>query len=63
MGSWGRQDAQKGGSWRTRQARWQQPADQMVPHFHADKPGGTTGERERPHNPGFQHGEIKPQNL
>ena len=34
-----------------------------VPHLHEDKPGGTNGERDRPHNPGFQHGEIKPQNL
>ena len=25
--------------------------------------GGTTGERDRPFNPGFQHGEIKPQTL
>ena len=28
-----------------------------------DKLGGTTGEQERQHNPGFKHGEIKPQNL
>ena len=33
-----------------------------IPHVHADKLGGTTGEGDRPHNPGFQHGEIKPQN-
>ena len=29
----------------------------------SDKPGETTGEQDRPHNLGFQHGEIKPQNL
>ena len=33
------------------------------PHLCADKPGGTTGEPDRPHDPGFQCGEIKPQNL
>ena len=38
-------------------------ADQAVPHLRADKPGGTTGEQDRPHNPGFQRGEIKPQSL
>ena len=27
------------------------------------KRGGATGEQDRPHNPGFQCGEIKPQNL
>ena len=37
--------------------------DQAVPHLCADKPGGRTGERDRLHNPGYQHGEIKPQNL
>ena len=36
-------------------------ADTVVPHSHIDKPGGTAGERNRPHNPGLQHGEIKPQ--
>ena len=35
--------------------RWQL-ADQAIPHLHADKPGGTTGEQDRPHNPGFQWG-------
>ena len=35
----------------------------MVPHLCADKPGGTTGEQDRPCNPGLQSGEIKPQNL
>ena len=38
-------------------------ADQEAPHLHADKLGGTTGEQDRPHNPGFQFREIKPQNL
>ena len=28
-----------------------------------DKPGGTTGEQDRPHNQGFQRGKRKPQNL
>ena len=29
------------------------------PHLRADKPGRTTGEQDRPQNPGFQQGEIK----
>ena len=37
--------------------------EQAVPCSSADKPGGTTGEQDRPHNPGFQWGEIKPQPL
>ena len=37
--------------------------DWAVPYLHADKLGGTTGERDRPHNPGFQYREIKPPNL
>ena len=41
----------------------QQLVDQAVPHLHADKPGGTTGEPDRLNNPGLQRGEIKPQNL
>ena len=28
-----------------------------------DKLGGTTGERDRLPNPGFQHREMKPQNI
>ena len=51
-------------------ARWQledqareQLAKQVVPHLLVDKPGETTGERGRLSNPGFQHREIKPQNL
>ena len=43
-------------------AKWQL-VDWAVPHFRADKQGGTTGARDRPHNPGFQCREIKPQNL
>ena len=35
----------------------------VVPHLHEDKLGGTTGEQDTPCNPGFQHREIKPQNL
>ena len=38
-------------------------ADQVVPHSHVDKLGRTTGEQDKPRNPGFQHREIKPQNL
>ena len=30
-------------------------ADQVVLHLHVDKPGGTTGEQDRPCNPGIQH--------
>ena len=29
-----------------------------IPYVHADKPGGTTREQDRPHNPGLQQGEI-----
>ena len=43
-------------------ARWWL-ADQVVPHLHADKLGGTTGERDRPRNPGFQLRKRKPQLL
>ena len=38
-------------------------AEWEVPHLYEDKPGGTTGHRDRPHNPGFQCGEIKPQSF
>ena len=38
-------------------------ADRAVPHAYADKPGGTTWERDRPHKPGFRRREIKSQNL
>ena len=35
----------------------------VVPHLHVDKPRGTTGKRDRLSNPGFDYGEIKPENL
>ena len=54
------EDAQQGGNWRTGWVRWWL-ADWVVPHLHADKPGGTTGEQDRLYNPGFQYREIKPQ--
>ena len=44
--------AEMGSSWRTRCTR-QQLADQTAPHLRGDKPGGTTGEQDRPHNPRF----------
>ena len=28
-------------------------AEPAVPHLHVDKPGGITGEPDRPHNPGL----------
>ena len=34
-----------------------------VPHSCVDKLKGTTGERDRLYNSGFQRGEIKPRNL
>ena len=37
--------------------------EQVVPHSHADKLGGTAKEQDRLSHPGFQRGEIKPQNL
>ena len=40
-----------------------QLVDWVVSHSHTDKPGGITGEQDRPRNPGFQYREIKPQNL
>ena len=59
MGRRGR-DRQPG--WRGLKAR-QWLEDWAVPHSHADKPGGTTREWDRPQNLGFQHREIKPQSL
>ena len=56
MGSQGGENVRQGSSWQTGQARWWLP-DQTVPHSHVDKLGGTTGELDRPHNPGFQHRE------
>ena len=48
--------------WLVDPARWR-IEDWVVPHSRADKLEGINGERNRPHNPGFQLGEIKPQNL
>ena len=51
---------QTGRRGRGRQAGWrglitrQRLADWVAPHSCAEKPGGTTGERDRPHNPGLQ---------
>ena len=53
-------DGQPG--WRGLMARWWL-AEQVVPHLCAHKQGGTTGERDRLCNAGFQSEEIKPQNL
>ena len=58
MGSQGKEDAWQGGSWRTEVGElvyggleWAQGlVDQVVPHSHVDKPGGTTREQDRPHN-------------
>ena len=36
-------------------------ADRAVSHLRVDKPGGTTGEQDKPRNPGFKLREIKPQ--
>ena len=63
MGSQDGEDLLQGGSWRTRVHKAERMAEQVVPHLCADKPKGTTGEQDRPSNPGFQCGEIKPQNL
>ena len=52
-GSWGREDAQQSGGWRT----WvdeEMLAERALPHLHADKLEGTTGEQDRPLNTGFQ---------
>ena len=40
-----------------------QLVEQLVPLLCEDILGGTTGEQDRPHNPGFWYREIKPQNL
>ena len=42
--------------------RWQL-MEQVVPHLCVDKPGGITGEGDRPHKPVLQFRDIKPQNL
>ena len=56
------EDVWQDACWRTRWVR-QWLVDEAVPHLCVDKLGGTTGEQNRPCNPGFHHGEIKPQNL
>ena len=38
-------------------------ADPLAPHSRIDKPGATTGERDRLCNPGLQFREIKPQSF
>ena len=35
----------------------------VIPHLRVDKPGGTTGEPDRRHDPWFQRQKRKPQNL
>ena len=72
----GGEDSQQGSGWRTQRGgglgsgagkgQLVDPASQWlvdlaVPHWSTDKQGGTTGERNRPHNPGLQGREIKPQ--
>ena len=38
-------------------------ADPVAPYLCIDKPGGTAGEQNRPHNPGLQRGGNKASNL
>ena len=63
MGSQGGEDQRQGskqvGDWVGEAV----PDRRDFPHSRADKLGGTTGERDRLHNPGCQRREIKPQNL
>ena len=73
MGSQGGEDSQQGsGLWTQRGGRLWNRADQdaasrphkvdpAAPHSYIDKLGGMAGEQNRPHNPGLQPGEIKPQ--
>ena len=70
MGSQGGENMQLGGSWRTGAGKAVAcgpgkvaAGRPVVPPLGADKPGGTTGEQDRPCNLGFQRGEIKPQDL
>ena len=60
--STGAEGMQQGCGWRTWWVR-QWLVDWVVPHLCVDKLGGTTGGQDRPHNPGFQCRETKPQNL
>ena len=61
-GGQGREDVWQGSGWKNRWMR-QWLAERVVPHLRANKLGGTTGERDRLCNPGFQYRKIKPQNL
>ena len=58
----GRRSRDKKPGWRKLIASWWLE-DWAVPHLPADKPGGTTGERERPGNPDSQCRGEKPQKL
>ena len=62
MCSQGGEEVWQGSSQRTRVGE-AVAGGEVVPHLLADKPRGPTGECDRPHNPGIQHGETKPQNL
>ena len=60
MGSWAERTRGKvtaGGPGEAVAMEWE------VPHSCVGEPRGTTGERDRPRNPEFQHRETKPQNL
>ena len=70
MDNWVQRTHSKAAAGGTGQARWRlaeqvrwQLVDRAVPHSSAGKSGGTTGERDRPRNPGFQYQELKPQSL
>ena len=58
MGTWAERTLGKAVAELPGQARLQ-IEDWPVPHLRADKLGGTTGERDRLHNPEYQHMEIK----
>ena len=62
MGSWVERTWGKVEAGELGQARWRLE-DWVVLRSCADTLGGTTGERYRPRNPGFQCGEIKPESL
>ena len=61
MGSWAERMCGKARS----QTKWvrQWLVDRDIPHLSADKPGGTPGQQDGLHNPGFQLREIKASNL
>ena len=55
------EDARQGsGGWTGQVRQWL--TDRTVPHLYANKSEGTTGDPERPCNPGFLRGKIKTQN-